>query len=124
MSKIIVPETLVSQQAELNLNLAATDAEIAKLIGLRSEIEASLQMISNAILILSGEELPMTAPTVSGRKPMSEESKRKISEGLKKSHIRKQFDITGSVPQIVLEEPAPSEQPVAAEPSGRSRKSR
>jgi hypothetical protein len=97
---------------------------VAQLISRRGEIEASLIRISNAILILSGQEIPVpiVATTVSGRKQMSAEARQRISEGLRASHLAKRSDVAAGVPSAPAEEPVPVEQPTVAEPASRGRK--
>jgi hypothetical protein len=82
---IAVPEALTAQQAELESALAGISTEEQKLAAQRLEIQAALTTLATGIAVLSGKSLPATkAAPVSTRKPMSEEAKKRIGEGLRK----------------------------------------
>jgi hypothetical protein len=83
--QISVPESLTVQKAELESALAGIATEEQKLASQRQDIQAALQSISTAVAILSGQPLPVTkAAPATTRKPMSEEAKKRIAEGLHK----------------------------------------
>jgi len=82
---IAVPESLTAQKAELDSTLAGIATEEQKLATQRKDIQTALQSISAAVAILSGQPLPETkAAPATTRKPMSEEAKKRIGEGLRK----------------------------------------
>jgi len=84
---IAVPEALTAQQAELESALAGIATEEQKLAAQRKDIQTALQSISTAVAILSGQPLPANkavAGIATARKPMSEEAKKRIGEGLRK----------------------------------------
>ena len=85
--QIAVPESLTAQKAELESALAGIATEEQKLTTQRKEIQVALQSISAAVAILSGQPLPANkavAGIATARKPMSEEAKKRIGEGLRK----------------------------------------
>ena len=85
--QIAVPEALTAQQAELESALAGIATEELKLAAQRQELQTALQSISTAVAILSGQPLPgskAVAGIATTRKPMSEEAKKRIGEGLRK----------------------------------------
>jgi len=85
--QIAVPEALTAQQAELESALAGIATEEQKLAAQRKDIQTALQSISTAVAILSGQPLPANkavAGIATVRKPMSEEAKKRIGEGLRK----------------------------------------
>ena len=85
--QIAVPESLTVQQAELESALAGIATEELKLATQRKDIQVALQSISAAVAILSGQPLPANkavAGIATARKPMSEEAKKRIGEGLRK----------------------------------------
>jgi len=85
--QIAVPESLTAQKAELESALAGITTEELKLATQRKDIQTALQSISTAVAILSGQPLPATkavAGIATARKPMSEEAKKRIGEGLRK----------------------------------------
>ena len=84
---IVIPESLTTQKAELETTLAGIALDEQKLVEQRKDIQTALQSISTAVAILSGQPLPANK-TVAGiataRRPMSEEAKKRIGEGLRK----------------------------------------
>ena len=101
---IAVPEALTAQQAELESALAGISTEEQKLAAQRLEIQAALTTLATGIAVLSGKSLPATkAAPVSTRKPMSEEAKKRIGEGLRRYReakaLAKAAQVEGSAPQ-------------------------
>ena len=85
--QIAVPESLTAQKAELETALTGIASEEEKLATQRKDIQTALQSISTAVAILSGQPLPgskAVAGIAAARKPMSEEAKKRIGEGLRK----------------------------------------
>jgi hypothetical protein len=85
--QIAVPESLTAQQAELESALAGIATEEQKLATQRKDIQTALKSISAAVAILSGQPLPANkavAGIATARRPMSEEAKKRIGEGLRK----------------------------------------
>ena len=85
--QIAVPESLTAQKAELESALAGIATEEQKLNTQRKDIQVALQSISAAVAILTGQPLPANkavAGIATVRKPMSEEAKKRIGEGLRK----------------------------------------
>lgn len=121
MTVIVIPESILTQQNEMEQKIAELNTNIAALVAFREELESGLMKISHVISILNGEIPVIAPPTVSGRKPMSEEAKAKISEALKASHLRKS-QLTAEVPQPASPEPAPLAEPVVAEAASKGKK--
>ena len=98
---VAVPESLSKQKRELETNLATVLAEEEKLVTKRKEIQAALAIIATSVAILSGELVPAAT-----RKPMSDDAKLRITEGLRKAREAKAHgsEIVASAPQ----EPAPA----------------
>jgi hypothetical protein len=85
--QIIVPEALTAQKAELESTLAGIATEEEKLAIQRKDILVALHSITTAVAVLSGQPLPANkavAGVATTRKPMSEEAKKRIGEGLRK----------------------------------------
>jgi hypothetical protein len=83
---IAIPESLTTQKAELECQLAGIASEEEKLAVQRKDIQVALQSITTAVAVLSGQPLPASmgaSPTA--RKPMSPEARQRIAEGLRKS---------------------------------------
>jgi len=104
--QIAVPEALTAQQAELESALAGIATEELKLAAQRQELQTALQSISTAVAILSGQPLPgskAVAGIATTRKPMSEEAKKRIGEGLRRYReakaLAKAAQVEGSAPQ-------------------------
>lgn len=93
---IAVPESLTRQKRELETTLTTILAEEEKLVAKRKEIRAALAIIASSVAILSGELVPTAT-----RKPMSEEAKQRITEGLRKAREAKAkaAEGVGSAPQ-------------------------
>ena len=75
---IVIPESLTAQKAELETTLTGIASEEEKLATQRKDIQTAL---------LSGQPLPANkavAGIATARKPMSEEAKKRIGEGLRK----------------------------------------
>jgi len=111
--QIAVPESLTVQQAELESALAGIATEELKLATQRKDIQVALQSISAAVAILSGQPLPANkavAGIATARKPMSEEAKKRIGEGLRKYReakaLAKAAQGAASAPQVSAPEPA------------------
>ena len=84
---IAIPESLIAQKAELEATLTGIGSEEEKLATQRKDIQVALQSISTAVAILSGQPLPANKAVggiATARKPMSEEAKKRIGEGLRK----------------------------------------
>src|SRR6202030_1136786 len=75
--------------AELEATLAGIAGEVEKLAAQRKDIQIALNQISTCISVLSGQPLPdpkpATATGATTRKPMSDEARQRIAEGLRKS---------------------------------------
>ncbi len=106
--QIVIPETLTAQKAELEATLAGIASEEAKLASQRKDIQTALQSISTAVAVLSGKLLPTSkAAPATTRKPMSEEAKARIGEGLRKyREAKKAAQIAAPAPQASATEPA------------------
>lgn len=74
---IAVPESLTKQKRELESTLATILAEEEKLVTKKKEIQAALSIIASSVAILSGELVPTAM-----RKPMSDDAKQRIADGL------------------------------------------
>ncbi len=116
---IAVPESLTKQKRELESTLATILAEEEKLVAKRKEIQAALAIIASSVAILSGELVPSAT-----RKPMSDDAKQRIADGLRKAREAKAkaAEVVGSAPQGPS--PASADAPVADTPRelGSSRK--
>jgi hypothetical protein len=114
---IVVPDALTAQKAELETTLNGIAAEEAKLAEQRKDIQIALNQITTCISVLSGQPLPDTKPaTTTGitRKPMSEDAKKRIAEGLRKSAQARALAkaAQGSAPAPQEPAPAPADAPV------------
>jgi hypothetical protein len=105
---IVVPESLAKQKRELESNLTTILAEEEKLVTRRKEIQAALAIIASSVAILSGELVPTAV-----RKPMSEDAKQRISDGLRKAREAKAkaTEVVGSASQAPAQ--ATADAPVA-----------
>jgi peptidoglycan hydrolase CwlO-like protein len=115
---IAVPESLTKQKRELETTLTTILAEEEKLVTNRKEIQAALAIIASSVAILSGELVPTAT-----RKPMSDDAKKRIAEGLQKAReAKKAAQVVASAPQEPV--PAPADAPVAdtSPESGSARK--
>jgi hypothetical protein len=81
---IVVPESLSKQKRELESTLNTILADEEKLVTKRKEIQAALAIIASSVAILSGELVPTAV-----RKPMSDDAKLRIAEGLRKAREAK-----------------------------------
>lgn len=90
---IAVPESLTKQKRELETTLTTVLAEEEKLVTKKKEIQAALAVIATSVAILSGELVPTAA-----RKPMSEDAKLRIADGLRKSREAKVAQLAVSAP--------------------------
>src|ERR1035437_3799455 len=109
---IAVPESLTAQKAELETTLAGIATEEEKLAAQRKDIQTALQSISTAVAILSGQPLPVNkavAGIATARKPMSEEAKKRIGEGLRKAREAKKA-AQGFGPALQASTPAPADE--------------
>jgi len=106
---ISIPESLTAQKAELEGTLAGIASEEEKLAAQRKDIEVALNTIATGIAVLSGQPLPAikNAAAATVRKPMSEEAKKRIAEGLRKAREAKK------AAQIVVSEPQTPAPPFA-----------
>ena len=111
--QIAVPESLTAQKAELETTLAGIAGEEERLATQRKDIQVALQSISTAVAILSGQPLPANkavAGIATARKPMSEEAKKRIGEGLRKYReakaLAKAAQLAAPAPQVSAPEPA------------------
>jgi len=85
---IAVPQELTDRKAEFETILTNITAEETKLAGQRKDVQAALNNIMSCIAVLTGQPMPV-APGTTVRKPMSEEAKKRIAEGLRKSREAK-----------------------------------
>ena len=85
-SVVVVPAELTSQQQTLTSQIAEIDANLAKLTEQRVAAVDGLHRVEHVIRILRNEPEPVT---VSGRKPMSEQARENIRQGLLASAARK-----------------------------------
>jgi hypothetical protein len=92
---IAVPESLTKQKRELESTLTTILAEEEKLVTKKKEIQAALAIIASSVAILSGELVPTAA-----RKPMSDDAKSRIAEGLRKSREAKAAQLAVSAPPV------------------------
>ena len=81
---IAIPESLTKQKRELESALNTILTEEEKLVTKRKEIQAALAIIASSVAILSGELVPSAM-----RKPMSDDAKQRIGEGLRKAREAK-----------------------------------
>src|ERR1035438_2431407 len=81
---IAVPESLSKQKRELETTLTTILADEEKLVTKRKEIQAALAIIASSVAILSGELVPAAM-----RKPMSDDAKQRIADGLRKAREAK-----------------------------------
>jgi hypothetical protein len=86
---VVVPAELTEQQVSYTNQIAEVDSQILTLNEQRSAAVMNLFRISKVIAILTGEEPIAVVTTASGRRPMSEEGKRNIREGLLRSAAAK-----------------------------------
>jgi hypothetical protein len=116
---IAVPESLTKQKRELESTLATILAEEEKLVTKKKEIQAALSIIASSVAILSGELVPTAM-----RKPMSDDAKQRIADGLRKAREAKAkaTEVVGSAPQAPAQ--ATADVPVADSPreAGSARK--
>ena len=105
---IAVPESLSKQKRELESILTTILTEEEKLVTKRKEIQAALAIIASSVAILSGELVPTAT-----RKPMSDDAKLRIAEGLRKAREAKAqaAQVVALAPQAPA--PALAEVPVA-----------
>jgi hypothetical protein len=105
---IAVPESLSKQKRELETTLTTILADEEKLVTKRKEIQAALAIIASSVAILSGELIPAAM-----RKPMSDDAKQRIADGLRKAREAKAkaTEVLGSAPQPPAQ--APADVPVA-----------
>jgi peptidoglycan hydrolase CwlO-like protein len=85
---IAIPQDLLTQKSDLEAAVARIIEQQDKLTAQRKDIEAALVNITTVIDILSGKT-PVPVPASTTRKPMSEESRRKLSEALKRAAATK-----------------------------------
>jgi len=104
---IAVPESLTKQKRELESTLTTILAEEEKLVTKKKEIQAALAIIASSVAILSGELVPTAA-----RKPMSDDAKSRIAEGLRKSREAKAAQLAVSVPPAAAPAPISATVPV------------
>ena len=123
--QIAVPESLTAQQAELESALAGIATEEQKLATQRKDIQVALRSISAAVAILSGQPLPANkavAGIATARKPMSEEAKKRIGEGLRKYReakaLAKAAQGAAPAPQGSAPKPADASVVAVSEPLG------
>ena len=123
--QIAVPESLTAQQAELESTLAGIATEEQKLATQRKDIQVALRSISAAVAILSGQPLPANkavAGIATARKPMSEEAKKRIGEGLRKYReakaLAKAAQVEASAPQGSAPEPTDAQVVAVSETLG------
>jgi peptidoglycan hydrolase CwlO-like protein len=113
--QIAIPESLISQKAELETTLAGIASEEEKLVAQRKDIQVALESITTAVAVLSGQ--PLSASNVAsptGRKPMSPEARQRIAEGLRKSAQAKALAkaALGAAPAPQEPAEAPADAPV------------
>ena len=116
---IAVPESLSKQKRELETTLTTILAEEEKLVAKRKEIQSALATIATSVAILSGELVPSAM-----RKPMSDDAKKRIAEGLQRAREAKAkaAEVVGSAPEAPAQ--ATADVPVAdtAREAGSARK--
>lgn len=122
---ITVPESLTVQKADLEAALAGIVAEEQKLTSQRQDIQTALQSISTAVAVLSGQPLPAikaVAGIATTRKPMSDEAKKRIGEGLRKYREAKALAKAAQLaaPALLASAPEPADAQLVAvsEPLG------
>ena len=105
---ITVPESLSKQKQELESTLTTILAEEEKLVSKRKEIQAALAILATSVAILSGELVPTAM-----HKPMSDDAKQRIADGLRRAREAKAkaAEVVGSAPQDPAQ--APADAPVA-----------
>ena len=106
---IAVPESLTKQKRELESTLTTILAEEEKLVTKKKEIQTALTIIASSVAILSGELVPTAA-----RKPMSDDAKSRIAEGLRKSREAKAAQLAAPAPPAAA--PAPIDASVTVGP--------
>jgi hypothetical protein len=110
---IVIPESLTTQKAELETTLAGIAGEEERLANQRKDIQVALQSITTAVAVLSGQPLPVTkaAGIATARKPMSEEAKKRIGEGLRKYREAKALAkaTQGAAPAPLASAPEPAD---------------
>ena len=121
---IVIPESLTTQKAELETTLAGIAGEEERLANQRKDIQVALQSITTAVAVLSGQPLPVTkaAGIATARKPMSEEAKKRIGEGLRKYReakaLAKAAQGAAPAPQGSAPKPADASVVAVSEPLG------
>ena len=122
---IVIPESLTAQKAELESALAGIATEEQKLATQRKDIQVALQSISAAVAILTGQPLPANkavAGIATTRKPMSDEAKKRIGEGLRKYREAKALAKAAQLaaPALLASAPEPADAQLVAvsEPLG------
>jgi hypothetical protein len=109
---ITVPDALTAQKAELEATLAGISTEEKKLAAQRQELQAALTTLATGIAVLSGQPLPVTkAAPATTRKPMSDEAKKRIGEGLRKYREAKALAKAAQLatPALLASAPEPGE---------------
>ena len=116
---IAVPESLTKQKRELETTLTTILADEEKLVAKRKEIQAALAIIASSVAILSGELVPTAT-----RKPMSDDAKQRIADGLRKAREAKAkgAEVVGSASQAPAPAPADAPVPDTARETGSARK--
>ena len=113
---IVIPESLIMQRAELEAALTEIARAEEKLAAQRKDIQTALTAIATGIAVLSGKPIPTSKPLPGdkpARKPMSEEAKRRIGEGLRKAREAK-AQATQKVPASAVPAPnSPTPEPTA-----------
>ena len=93
-------------------------ADEEKLVTKRKEIQAALAIIASSVAILSGEPVPSAT-----RKPMSDDAKLRIAEGLHKAREAKAkaAEVVGSASQAPAQATADAPVPDTAREAGSAR---
>jgi hypothetical protein len=117
LTEVTIPQSLIDQQSSLNSTIAQIVAEQSALTTKKAEAENSLLRINKVIAILKGEEVLSPAGGVGTRRPMSEQAKLNIKNGLIAAAARKReakaASTVSQAPQIDSQESAPAPAPVS-----------
>jgi hypothetical protein len=113
---IAVPESLTKRKQELESTPTTILAEEEKLVAKRRGIQAALAIIASSVAILSCELVPTAT-----RKPMAEDAKLRIAEGLREAKA-KAAEGVASAPQTPAPVPAKVLVADAAREPGSARK--
>jgi hypothetical protein len=108
---VTVPAELTTQQETLTAQIANIDSDLATLNEQRTAAVDGLARVERVIRILKGEPEPVQEVPVGGRKPMSEQAKQNIREGLLRAAAAKKA-VQAAIPAT-----APTPEPAAPAPT-------